>query len=311
MKTSYKQIRIYRAFINWLNAHFPVMLAKLRFRKMFGRTLDLKNPKDINEKILWLSLYSDISEWTRLADKYAVREYVKGAGLGRYLVPLYGKWDKAEDIDWESLPDSFVMKTNNGSGTVLIVNNKNSLEKEQTTKLLDNWLKTDIAASTTEFQYADIKPCIIAEELLDFTKDANKSSSAIDYKIWCFNGEPHYIWACKNRVVGQHTEVALFDLEWNYLPEKSIFNEHYREQEKLVTKPKNLDEMIKVAKTLSKPFPVVRVDLYNINGRIYFGEMTFTSLGGTMDFYTPECLLEMGSMIDISGVKKVRHIHSL
>lgn len=308
---SIKQIPIWRRFVEWINAHFPVFLAKIRFRKMFGKKLDLNNPKDINEKILWLSLFSDITEWTRLADKYAVRQYVEEVGLGKYLVPLYGKWDKADDVDWQSLPNSFVLKSNNGSGTVLVVEDKNSIDQEQVTKLLDKWLKTDIAASTTEFQYADIKPCIIAEELLDFTKDENKSSSAIDYKIWCFNGEPHYIWACKNRVVGQHTEVALFDLEWNYLPEKSIFNEHYREQDELVTKPKNLDEMIMVAKTLSKSFPVVRIDLYNINGRIYFGEMTFTSLGGTMDFYTPECLMEMGSMIDITGEKKVRHLHSL
>lgn len=302
-----KQNRLYRRFVNWLNAHYPVLVAKLRFKKMFGREIDLENPKDINEKILWLSLFSDITEWSRMADKYAVRQYVESLGLGDYLVKLYGKWDKAEDIDWNLLPNKFALKTNNGSGTVKLVEDKAKLDIEATVKLFNEWLYKDISAATTEFHYAPIKPCIIAEELLDFSKDPNKSTSAIDYKVWCFNGHAYYVWACSNRDK-ESTDVALFDREWNYLPEKSIFNEHYREQKVLVKRPKNLELMLDVAEKLSQPFPVVRVDLYNIDGHIYFGEMTFTSLGGTMDFYTEACLYEMGALIDISGVKKVRNI---
>ncbi len=294
----------YRKLIEWVNRHFPVLLCKMRFRQMFGRKIDLKNPKDINEKILWLSLYSDISEWSRMADKYAVRSYVEELGLGDILVKLYGKWDKAEDIEWDKLPNQFVLKTNNGSGTVKLVTNKSKLDIPGTIKTLDGWLKKDIASSTTEFHYASIKPCIIAEALLDFSKDQNDSTSAIDYKIWCFNGKAYYVWACANRNENS-TDVALFDRNWNYLPEKSIFNKHYREQEVLVKRPVNLERMLEVAEKLAKPFPVVRVDLYNINGNIYFGEMTFTSLGGTMDFYTQECLYEMGNLIDISKIKKV------
>lgn len=302
-----KQKRYYRKFVNWLNQHYPVFVAKLRFRKMFGRSLNLDNPKDINEKILWLSLFSDITEWSRLADKYAVRQYVRDLGLGDYLVELYGKWDRAEDINWDKLPNQFVLKTNNGSGTVKIVSDKSQLDINATIRLFKEWLNKDVFTATTEFHYTPIKPCIIAEELLDFSKDTNVSTSAIDYKVWCFNGRAYYVWACSNRD-DVATDVALFDREWNYLREKSIFNEHYREQKTLVKKPQNLDEMLKLAEKLSKPFPVVRVDLYNIDGRIYFGEMTFTSLGGTMDFYTQECLYEMGALIDISGVKKVRNI---
>lgn len=303
---SIKYNPIYRKFVNWLNAHYPVLVAKIRFKMMFGRKLDLKNPKDINEKILWLSLYSDTTEWSRCADKYAVREFVEERGCGDFLIPLYGRWDRPADIEWEKLPNSFVLKHNNGSGSVLIVNDKSELDKNQTIETLNEWMNHKSFASTSEFHYSRIKPCIIAEELLDFSKDPNVSSSAIDYKIWCFNGVPSYIWACKNRAVGQHTEVALFDTQWNYLPEKSIFNDHYKEQEQLVTKPLNLEKMLEVAALLSKGFPIVRVDLYNINGSVYFGEMTFTSLGGTMDFYTPEFLMEMGQSVDISNVKKVR-----
>lgn len=302
-----KQNPCYRRLVNWINAHYPVVVAKLRFRKMFGRKLNLDDPKDINEKILWLSLFSDISEWSRMADKYAVRSYVKELGLGEYLVKLYGKWDCVEDIEWEKLPERFVLKSNNGSGTVKIINNKSMIDVAAISRLMNEWLHKDVSASTTEFHYSSIKPCIIAEELLDFSKDQNESTSAIDYKVWCFNGKAHYIWACSNRD-DQAADVALFDREWKYLREKSIFTEHYREQKVLVKKPKNLNLMLEVAEKLSKPFPVVRVDLYNINGDIYFGELTFTSLGGTMDFYTQECLNEMGEMIDISNVNKVRNL---
>lgn len=303
---SIKYWPVYRRLVARVNHRFPVIICKMRFRKMFGRKMDLKNPKDINEKILWLSLYSDISEWSRMADKYAVRSYVEELGLGDILVKLYGKWDKAEDIEWDKLPNQFVLKTNNGSGTVKLVTDKSKLDIPETIKSLNGWLHKDTASSTTEFHYATIEPCIIAEELLDFSKDQNDSTSAIDYKIWCFNGKAYYVWACANRNENS-TDVALFDRNWNYLPEKSIFNKHYREQEVLVKRPVNLERMLEVAEKLAKPFPVVRVDLYNINGNIYFGEMTFTSLGGTMDFYTQECLYEMGNLIDISKVKKVRN----
>ena len=304
---SIKYLSVYRRLVEWANRHFPVLICKMRFRKMFGREIDLINPKDINEKILWLSLYSDISEWSRMADKYAVRSYVEEIGLGKYLVELYGKWDRAEDVEWEKLPRQFVLKSNNGSGTVKLVPDKTKLDIPATIELMKTWLNKKVASSTTEFHYDSIMPCVIAEELLDFSKDCNKSTSAIDYKIWCFNGRAYYVWACANRDE-EATDVALFDREWNYLPEKSVFNEHYREQKELVKKPDNLEEMLDVAEKLAKPFPVVRVDLYNINGRICFGEMTFTSLGGTMDFYTQDCLYEMGSLIDISNVKKVRNL---
>lgn len=297
---------VYRNVLDWANRRFPVLICRLRFRKMFGRRIDLKNPKDLNEKILWLSLYSDITQWSRMADKFAVRSYVEEKGLGKYLVKLLGKWDRASDIKWEELPQQFVLKTNNGSGTVKIVSDKSKLNLQETSRLLDTWLNKKTASSTTEFHYASIKPCIIAEELLDPSKDSNESTSVIDYKVWCFNGKACYVWTCANR--DEHaTDVALFDKEWHYLPEKSIFNDHYREQKVLVKKPENLGEMLSVAETLAEPFPVVRVDLYNLGGRIYFGEMTFTSLGGTMDFYTEECLYEMGSMVDISDIKKVRN----
>lgn len=296
----------YRSLVCFTNRHFPILLAKLRFWKLFGRKLHLNNPQDINEKILWLSLFSDTSEWSRLADKYAVREYVAECGLEDILVKLYGKWDTANAIDWALLPKQFVLKTNNGSGMVMIVRDKDLIDKVEVIRTLNSWLNTDIASSTTEFHYKSISPCIIAEELLEPSDEEKTwSTSIIDYKIWCFNGKVDSIWTCSNRVKGS-TEVALFDKEWHYRPEASVFNVHYKEQQKLVPKPECLSQLIEIAEKLSKPFPVVRCDLYVIKGRPYFGEMTFTSLGGTMNFYTDEELLRMGQKIDISKVQKMR-----
>ena len=131
----------YRKLVIFVNTHFPVLMAKMRYRKILGRSLNLKNPKDLNEKIHWLSLFSDTSDWTRCADKYAVREFVAERGADDTLVKLYGKWDKVEDIDWEALPKSFVLKTTNGSGTVMVVKNKAELNIPETKALLQKWLK--------------------------------------------------------------------------------------------------------------------------------------------------------------------------
>ena len=137
---------VYRKFIQWANRNFPVTICKMRFYKIFGRKLNLKNPKDLNEKILWLSLMSDTTEWSRLADKYAVREYVKENSLENILVKLYGKWNRVEDIDWNTLPQSFVIKTNNGAGTVMVVNDKNKLDIDKTKKIINKWLIKDISS---------------------------------------------------------------------------------------------------------------------------------------------------------------------
>lgn len=292
----------YRRLVRFMTAHFPVMMAKARYRKMFGKPLDLKNPQDINEKILWLSLYSDTTLWSRLADKYAVRGYVEEKGLKDCLVKLYGKYDNVEDIEWDSLPQSFVIKNNQGSGTVMVVQDKSNLDVKEVKSLLERWLKQHQGFETTEFHYTRIKPCIIIEEMLDSSTQEN-STTLIDYKVWCFNGKAYYIWACSNRV-GEATNVATFDMDWNYLPDVSVFDNHYRRMNPVLTKPACLHELINVAETLSEGIPVVRVDLYIVNNKVYFGEMTFTSFGGTMNFYTPDFLLKMGQIIDTSGVKK-------
>lgn len=277
----------------------PKFLISLEFYHTFGRKLDWKNPKDINEKINWLKLYSDTSLWTKCADKYEVREYVACSGYPDALVKLYGKWDKAEDIDWESLPNQFVMKVNNGSGDIYVCKDKSKVSKNDVIQQFKKVLNSNFANYNVEPHYTLMKPCIIAEELLDAKLQPIETKSLIDYKIWCFNGKPYYVWACYDRV-GDSVSVATYDLEWKRHDEKSADVPHYHIATKDIPRPKSLDQMLKIAAKLSEGIPQVRVDLYEVDNKPYFGEMTFTSAGGFNDFYTQEFLDELGSYCDLS-----------
>ncbi len=272
---------------------FPKSIISLRFKKHFGRDIDWDNPKDINEKIQWLKFNTDTSIWTQLADKYEVRNYVKKCIGAKYLVPLYGVWDSPYDIDFSQLPNSFVLKPNHGAGSVLIVKDKSKLDIPKTINLLSDWLKTDFGIKEVEPHYLGIKRKIIAEGLLDEHSDF--TSSLVDYKIWCFNGNVFGTWCCFNRS-GFVADTEWHDLDWKFRPEWSIFTTHYKNGQGSIPKPPNYDEMLKVASKLSKGFPEVRVDLYNIDGRIYFGEMTFSCAGGYINFYSNDILNKLGDL---------------
>lgn len=284
-------------FTEWLGSNYPVILVRIRYFARFRKFVNLKNPRDLNEKILYLKLFSDTSVWTELADKYKVRDYVKSCGLEETLVKLYGVWFKADDFYLKDLPESFILKANNGDGkgSNLIVKIKAEWNELELRKIIKGWLKKkNVGALASEPHYKGIVPCVIAEELLPLEKG---DKSLIDYKIWCFNGKPYYIWACSDRD-NYGTDVMTYDLSWNPMPEASVFDSRYRKGE-IIAKPKNLNKMLEVAEALAKPFPQVRIDLYNVNGKVYFGETTFTSLGGMMNFYTADFLLEMGNLVDV------------
>lgn len=295
-KTASKMLYPLIKLTEYLGTHHPLFLIKLRYFMRFRRLLNLKNPKDLNEKILYLKLYSDTREWTRLADKYRVREYIKECGLSDILIPLYGVWDKASDITLANLPKSFILKANNGDGkgSFLVVKDKEAVNLEEVKLQADKWLfERNIGALAAEPQYRNIPPRVLAEELLE-----PESGSLIDYKIWCFNGRAHSILTCSDR---SNNSVALgaYDLNWNRLEDALIPSRDYPAGE-LLPRPENLSKMIDIAEKLSKPFPEVRVDLYDVNGQVYFGELTFTSLGGMMLYYTPKALQEMGSHINLN-----------
>lgn len=269
---------------------------------MFKRKLDLKHPVDLNEKILWSKLYSDTSKWVDLADKYKVRSYVESLGLGQTLVKLHAVWHSAEEVDFEPLPDRFIIKANNGDGkgTNKIINKRDLTPKliESYKSMIREWLtRKNIGALHAEPHYKHMRPCVIAEEVLPLEEG---QSSLTDYKLWCINGKCEYIWVCGDRSAGGNSaKVLTYDTGWNPHPEFSVFNSDYLQGEP-VARPENLNLMIETAEKLSKGFPVLRVDLYNIKGKIYFGELTFTSQGGFMDFYKPEFLKMLGSKVNIA-----------
>lgn len=298
-KRSMDSIRkIAKRAVSALGKRHPETVVRIRYFMRFHKVPNISAPKNLNEKIQFLSLRTDTREWTRLTDKYGAREYIHECGLDDILVPLLGKWDRAADIDFDKLPESFVIKATHGSGDCMIVKDKGKCDIEGMRSQIDATLHETYGLSEGNMHYSRIRPAVVAEKLLENDPaSARYSESLIDYKIWCFNGKAHYIWVCTDRTKSS-ANVMTYDTDWNAHPEYSVFNSHYR-RGAVIPKPVGLDRMLEVAEILARPFPVVRVDLYNLDGQVYFGEMTFTSLGGLMDFYTPQFLDHAGSLIEL------------
>jgi len=288
----------------------PSVYAKYYYRKVTNKKLNLKNPRDYNEKVQWLKIYSDTSPWTELADKYKVREYVKNCGLGQILVKLYGVWERAEEIDYDVLPGSFVLKANNGCGNNILVYDKSSMDIHQTNKTINHWFKEDNSLISFQPHMWNIVPRIIAEELLQLENISKQYKSLVDYKFYCFHGQPEFIdviFDRKNQVLGLEIEAAdyyrrenVYDLKWNKMVDV-LANPSQYDMVVDLPRPQMLNEMIEICKILSRPFSQVRVDLYEVNGHVYFGELTFTP-GGLNDF-TTEFLIKMGEKIDLSTAR--------
>lgn len=281
----------------------PRYASDIMYRRAFHKKQNLDNPHNLIEKINWMQFNADTSMWTLCADKYRMREYIAERGLEDHLPKLYGHWDNPDDIDFDVLPNEFVLKSNNGCGTVKIVTNKSQLDINATKKMLKGWLKPYgyIGGQT---HYLRIKPCIIAEELLHQDEEEKKfsPSSLVDYKVWCINGEPESIWVAFNRHNVFHVNMDLFDKEWKSMPQylRDTKLETYNSSA-VVPKPSCLEEMFSIARKIAQPFPELRLDFYIINGKPYIGEMTFTSGYG---FYTDEYYAYLGEKIDISKVAR-------
>ena len=238
----------------------------------------MEKPTTINEKMQWIKLYDYSPIKSKLADKYEVREWV-GQKIGEdVLVPLLGKWDTFDEIDFNKLPQRFVLKATHGCGCNIIVKEKSSLDINEARKKFRTWMKTDYSYFTGELQYHDIKPRIIAEEYME-----NGNDDIYDYKVFCFNGEPQYIMFLKDRKQG--LRMAFYDLEWN----KQEFTYNYPRIDEKIEKPKEIEQIIEYSRKLCKDFLTVRIDFYILNdGTIRFGEMTFVSCGGFSKWYPPK-----------------------
>ena len=260
--------------------------AKREFKHVFGRKINLKNPRNLIEKFYWLECNADLSLMTRCADKYAVRGFVTERGCGEILNTLYAKWDQPEEIDLSVLPDSFILKTNNGSGDSMIVRDKGEADDDRIRSYFRQQYDKKYGRRNAQFHYCMIEPCIIAEKLLA-PENTSLGASLVDYKVWCFDGTAKYILVIFNRQK-DNMSIALYDTGWNPLPQFLNPSSHYQYHPEIeVPEPESLDEMLKYASVLSEGFPEVRVDFYEVEGKPVFGEMTFTTGYGyfTDEFY--------------------------
>ena len=262
------------------------------FLKTF-RFLNLKNPKTFNEKIQWMKLYDSTPIKTRLADKYLVRDWVKERIGEEYLIPLLGVWDNFDDIDFSKLPQKFVLKCNHGCAYNIIVKDKNKLDYEKTKKRINKWMGRDYGKRSYEMHYSNIKRKIIAEEYIE-----NINDDLYDYKVWCFGGKAHYIQFLSERNTNG-LKMAFYDRDWN----KQNFVYSHPLDKKIFPKPKQLNLLLDLAEKLAKDFSHVRVDFYITNsGKIYFGEMTFTSCSGICKWKPKKTDRHFGDLIKLPEI---------
>ena len=255
--------------------------------------MDWATPKSYTQKIQFSKLYNKDPLRTICSDKIAVRNIVKDRIGEEYLIPIYGIWNNFSEIDFEVLPNQFVLKTNHGSATNIIVTDKSSINMKSVQKTMERFLKDDFAYYGFELHYAGITPQIYAEKLLHFD-----DSGIEDYKFLCFNGEIYCFWIDFDRQNNHRRN--MYDLEWNLLP----WNQwSYGNSNQEIIKPDNFDEMVMIVKELCKGFDHVRVDLYNTNNKIYFGELTFTNGGGYEPIYPKSMDFELGKQWDLSAQK--------
>ena len=257
-----------------------------------GDTLNLSAPEDYNQKIQWLKIYDNSEIKTPLSDKYAVREWITSKIGSEYLVPLLGVWDNPEDIDFTSLPSRFCLKANHGSGMNIVVRDKSSLDTARSIKTMRKWLAVPYGVYGYEPQYFKIPRKIIAEEYIE-----QSDGDLVDYKIHCFDGRPGIIQVIGSRDLKAHTALeAFYSPEW---VRNDLMYHTYRQYPHELERPAFLDDLLKTAAVLSEGFKYVRVDLYHVNGRVKFGEMTFTPACGFSRWPSRESAKAAGDMIKI------------
>ena len=274
---------------------------RLYWKYKTGSQLSLDNPQTLNEKIQWLKLHADRGQWSLLADKLRVKEYLEQKGFGHYLPVTYGSWQRADEIDFDLLPENYVLKCNHDCASTIIVKDKRLLDREAAVRRLQKHLETPFGYRTVEPHYLDIPPCIMAEEMIGTPEYFARHSSLVDYKLWCFNGHAELCLVCYDRSFGNnHVMKDLYTVRpWR--PAREGLVEGCAAEP--LPEPTGWEEMVTLAEALSEGHPQVRVDLYNVDGRIYFGELTFTAYGGTMPYFTPELQQRLGRLVDLGLVE--------
>ena len=304
-------MELYKRIIKSRNVRVKIMrllsfipdktMIKIQYRIKTGRKLNLKNPKRYSEKLQLYKLNYRDPLMQMCVDKYEVREYVKKCGYNEILNPLIGIYSRPEDINFEALPDKFVIKDTLGGGgnEVIICTDKNSFDIESAKKELLKWIKNKKGKNAgREWVYDKGKSRIIIEEYIQSDFD---NGGLIDYKFFCFDGKVYYVYGMAGRNLGQKVQIGIFDRDFNLLPYQRLGEEKLSVD---IEKPVNYDEMIKCAEVLSKKFPHARIDLYNQNGKIIFGEITFFNASGYMSFKPDEFDFILGEKFNIDKMNK-------
>lgn len=280
------------SFIMKFNYLFPdKMYLEMLFRFKLGQKLDLKDPQTFNQRLNWLKLYDRNPLYTTLVDKYAVKEWVAEKIGKEYIIPTLGVWDKPEMIDFSSLPEQFVLKTTHGGGNmgVVICKDKKTFDKKKAIEKLNKSLRRSASSIFREWPYKNVPRRIIAEQYIE----DSTTNSLNDYKFFAFNGEVKALFIATGRQELKEPRFDFFDADFNHL---DLIQKHPMSGNE-IKKPKTFEEMKRLASILSKGIPQVRCDFYEVNGNVYFGEMTFFHHGGLVPFHPEKWDYEWGKWI--------------
>ena len=269
-----------------------VNFIKWKYYLNFHQKLDLNNPQTFSEKLQWLKLYDQHEEYTKMVDKYEAKKYVASIIGDEYIIPTIGIYNSFDEIDFKKLPKQFVLKCTHNSGGVFVCKEKDVFDIEGARKQVNKWLRKNPYWKNREYPYKNVKPRIIIEKYME-----DESGYELkDYKFFCFDGEAKCLFVASDRgVEGKETKFDFYDLEWNHLP----FTNGHPNSNKLMSKPENYEKMIEISERLSQGIPHVRVDLYNINGHIFFGELTFFHWSGLMPFNPSEWDYYLGAHLQL------------
>lgn len=264
------------------------------YRTRIGKKLNLKNPTTFNEKLQWLKLYNRNPEYSKIVDKVTFKDYIKEKLGEGYTVQTLGVWEKFDDIDFDKLPDKFVLKCNHDSGGLIICKDKSKLDIKAAKEKIERCMKRNYFWVSREWPYKNVKPCILAEEYLDLPE------GLVEYKVLSFNGEAKVIDVCMGVAHTMNRTNTFFDRSWSRLPIQTLLPNEKGD----IEAPEELPKMLELADKLSQGIPQVRVDFYVYNGRIYIGEMTFFHNTGMCKINPDEWDYKLGEYIDLSIVKK-------